>query len=209
MTRLFKTAAVRSDKLDSAGHRSEKPAMIRSALLASLLSLSTLSAQGPDAGGAAARAALDRLSWIEGEWVGPAWYQMGPRRSNAAQKERIYRAAGGTVLVIHGLGTASDPGAPPGLVLHDAFAVVHWDAARQQYVMKTHVANGNSLEVVLEVGEKRIVWGFENQAIGRMRYTISLTPDGTWQEIGERSADQGATWTKFLEMNLKKVGPVS
>ena len=156
-----------------------------------------------DPAGAAARAAMDKLSWIEGEWTGPAWYQMGPRRMNANQSEKLYRAAGGTVLVIHGFGTASDPGVPPNTVVHDAFGVLTWDAASSTYRLRSHVANGSSVETVAEVSDRKIVWGMEIPQYGRMRYTVTLTPAGEWLEIGERSTD-GATWTKFMEMTLRK-----
>jgi hypothetical protein len=57
--------------------------------------------------GSTQRAAIDKLAWIEGEWRGDAWMMTGPNERHAAdQTERIYRAAGGTVLVIHGLGKA-------------------------------------------------------------------------------------------------------
>jgi hypothetical protein len=153
--------------------------------------------------GASARAALDRLTWIEGDWVGPAWYQMGPRRTTANQSEKIYRAAGGTVLVIHGFGTAADPGAPANTVVHDAFGVIFWDAATNGLRLRSYVANGNSLEVPVEVADQKIIWRFEAAGMGQMRYTVTRSPAGEWVEIGERSTD-GTTWTKFMEMTLKK-----
>lgn len=167
------------------------------------LLLLPLAAFAQDPAGAPARAAMDRLSWLEGEWSGPAWYMMGPRKSNVNQKEKLYRAAGGTVLVIQGIGTAADPGVPPNTIVHDAFAVVRWDAATQKYIFRSYVGSGNSLETTAEVGDRKLVWGFEVPGQGKMRYTITLTPAGDWFEIGERSTD-GATWTKFFEMTLKK-----
>ena len=165
-----------------------------------ILPFATAMAQDP---GAPARAALDKLAWIEGDWVGPAWYQMGPRRTTANQSEKIYRAAGGTVLVIHGYGTAADPGAPANTVVHDAFGVIFWDAATSSLRLRSYVANGNSLEVPVEVGDQKIVWRFEAAGMGKMRYTVTRSPAGEWVEIGERSTD-GTTWTKFMEMTLRK-----
>jgi hypothetical protein len=175
--------------------------MRRSFLLFLLVPFVTARSQDP---GAAARAAMEKLAWIEGDWVGPAWYQMGPRRSTANQSEKIYRAAGGTVLIIHGLGTAADPGAPPNTVVHDAFAVLSYDAATQKYTLRSHVASGYSMETAAEVGDRKIVWGMDVPGMGKSRYTVTLTPAGEWVEIGERSTDQGVTWTRIMEMTLKK-----
>ena len=178
---------------------------MRRACLLVLLFLPLASAIGQDPAGAAARAAIDKLSWIEGDWRGSAWMQLGPNRRNAYQTERIYRAAGGTVLVIHGIGRAADPGVPANTIVHDAFGVITWDAAARQYRVRTHVANGFSVESVVDLGDRRMTWGFEHPQGGKVRYTITLTPAGDWLEIGERSADQGATWMKFMESNLKRV----
>src|SRR4051794_21995508 len=108
---------------------------MRRLLLVLALPLATLAAQDQPA--SPARVAMDKLAWIEGDWSGRAWTQMGPKREHANQKEHLYRAAGGTVLVIQGIGTDADSGASPKAVVHDAFAVVTWDAARKQYLFRS------------------------------------------------------------------------
>jgi hypothetical protein len=37
-----------------------------------------------------------------------------------------------------------------------------------------------------------------------VRYTITLDGD-RWNEVGEMSRDNGATWSRTLEMNLTRV----
>ncbi len=202
MTRLFKTIGAEGSRFRQQSIRPSRPSSVMRLSLLIFLPMFSLAAQDP---GAAARAAIDKLSWIEGDWSGAAWYQMGPRKSNVNQTEKIYRAAGGTVLVIQGIGTISDPGAPPNTVVHDAFAVLYWDAPAQKYKFRSHIANGHTLETIAEVTGKTLQWVFDGPT-GRMRYTLTLTHAGEWNEIGERSTDQGGTWTKFMEMTLRKSG---
>jgi len=47
-------------------------------------------------------------------------------------------------------------------------------------------------------------WGFQTPQGGRVRYTIKLTDQGDWFEIGEFSADE-KNWRKFFEMTLQRV----
>lgn len=170
-----------------------------------LVAAMSSSATAQDVMGTTDRAAIDKLAWIEGEWRGPAWMIMGPnQRRTADQWEKIYRAAGGTVLVIQGLGKATNAGESTGSVIHDAFAVIYWDVQRSQYTIRTFTAAGVTLETKADVGDKRIAWGYEHPQAGLMRYTITLTPDGQWREVGEMSRDKGATWTQIMEMTLKK-----
>jgi hypothetical protein len=190
MTHLFKPAAPPLDRLVRMRH-----------LLALLFLPLVAYGQGPE--GAPARAAMDKLAWLEGDWAGPAWFQMGPRKSNVNQTEKLYRAAGGTVLVIQGIGTAADPGVPPATVMHDAFGILYWNAPTGQYRFRSFIGSGQSLETTADVSDRKLVWGFEIPGQGKTRYTITLTPAGEWFEIGERTTD-GETWTKFFEMTLKK-----
>jgi hypothetical protein len=107
------------------------------------------------------------------------------------------------VIVVEGHGTSTDPGTQ-GRAVHEAFGVIYWDMQTQQYVFRSHVANGYSMQTTPELGDKQISWTI-NVPGARMRYVMSLTPAGDWSEIGERSTDEGKTWTKFLEMTLKRV----
>jgi hypothetical protein len=165
----------------------------------------TSSAAAQDQMGTTQRAALDKLAWLEGEWRGPAWMMMGPNlRRTADQWEKIYRAAGGTVLVIQGIGKMTNAGAMTGTVAHDALAVIYWDVQRNQYTLRSFVANGSTLETKAEVSDRKVMWGFEHPQAGLMRYTITLTPAGEWREVGEMSPDKGTTWVQSMEMTLKK-----
>jgi hypothetical protein len=178
--------------------------MRRFAYTIGMLALVSAQSLAQAAMGTTQRDALTKLAWLEGEWRGPAWQIMGPgQRHTADQWEKIYRAAGGTVLVIQGIGKAN-AGAEAGRVMHDALGVLYWDGQRNQYTLRSFVASGQMLEVKVDVGDKRLTWGYEHPQAGLMRYTISLTPAGDWLEVGETSRDRGATWSQIMEMTLKK-----
>lgn len=170
-----------------------------------LVAMSAGASSAQAAMGNTQRDALAKLAWIEGEWRGDAWMITGPnQRRTADQSEKVFRAAGGTVLVIQGIGKATNAGAETGMIVHDALAVIYWDAQRNAYIVRAFVSTGQTLETTAEVGDRRIVWGFEHPQAGLTRYTVSLTPSGEWREVGESSRDRGATWVQFMEMTLRK-----
>ncbi|MFP5247442.1 MAG: hypothetical protein ACLGH0_12175, partial [Thermoanaerobaculia bacterium] len=139
-----------------------------------------------------------------GEWKGEATVQMGPGPAHrVVQTERVQSKLGGKVLLIEGLGRRLQDDGTPGAVVHDALAVITWDDAKKTYRFASWVADKGSADTTLEVtGPTSAVWGLETPR-GRMRYTMNLTEQGEWVEIGEWSAD-GVKWTKFIEMRLKK-----
>lgn len=172
---------------------------------AALVAMTAMLSGAQAAIGTTQRDEIAKLSWLEGEWRGPAWMMTGPgTRHTADQWEKVYRAAGGTVLVIQGIGKATNAGPETGMIVHDAFAVLFWDAQLRRFTVRTFVSTGQTLEVKAEVGDRRLTWGFEHPQAGLTRYTIALTPSGEWHEVGESSRDRGATWFQFMEMTLRK-----
>jgi len=148
---------------------------------------------------------LAPLSFMIGRWEGPATMDMGPRgRHQLRQREWVATAAGGTVLTVTGQGTERQPdGAEK--VMFDAFAVLYRDREGKP-ALRAYLANGQWVDATLEVKEKGLVWGYSDPRAGQIRYTMTLTPEGRWNEIGERSGD-GQTWMKFFEMTLEKLEP--
>ena len=149
---------------------------------------------------------MKKLDFLVGEWKGEAWYQMGPnaKREYALQHEKITPKAGGAALMIEGVGRFKKEDGTAGDVVHDAFAMLRWDDQAKQYRFSTAVAGRGTAEPTFEVtGENRAVWTMKVPQ-GQMRYTITLDEKGDWLEVGEFSRD-GEKWSKFLEMNLKKV----
>lgn len=156
--------------------------------------------------GQANRDALKKLAFLEGKWAGPATAQLGPGPGVALrQTEDVQLRAGGTVLVVEGIGRGKRPGSDEEAVLFNALAVISYDAAAGAYQMKAYRAEGLAVEPHLTVGDKGFVWGFKDpQHKVEVRYTMKLTEKGEWHEVGEVSLD-GKTWRKTFEMTLTKV----
>ncbi|HEX2060648.1 MAG TPA: DUF1579 family protein [Thermoanaerobaculia bacterium] len=149
----------------------------------------------------AANEEMRKLDWLIGEWKGEATVQMGPGEpQRIIQTERVQSKLGGKVLLIEGQGRRAD-----GEIVHDAMAVLTWDDAKKVYRFSTWLFNRPGAETTLEVtGPNAAVWGLDTPQ-GRMRYTMKLTDEGVWHEVGEFSRDGGANWMKFIDMRLSKV----
>jgi hypothetical protein len=172
---------------------------IAMAALAALLVSNPAAAQG------AAPNPLDRLDFLMGSWSGTGVMTRGPQRSEAQVTERAERVAGGGAVTLHGLGTIQPSGESAPRTVHDAYAVIWYDAALARYEMFAIRAGGVPIRTQPTVEENRLVWGFDDPRAGHIRFTVTRTPAGEWQEVGERSAD-GADWTSFFEMTLRRTG---
>ena len=154
------------------------------------------SADAPDKG--AHQAAMQKLSFLTGDWEGGGTMAMGPGpRLPFNQTERIQFKHDGTLLLIEGQGKAAQTGA----VVHDALAVVTFDPASGRYKFRSFAAVGRFADTEATVEANRMVWWL-NFGPQKIRYTVDVD-NGVWREIGERSTD-GTTWVAFFEMTLRK-----
>jgi hypothetical protein len=155
---------------------------------------------------ASANDEMRKLDFLAGEWKGEAWIQMGPGKpSYIVQTERVQSKLGGQVLLVEGLGRNRLADGAAGEIVHDALAVISWNAEKKTYRFATWVAGKGELETTLDLtSPTTAVWAMDVPK-GRMRYTIRLTEKGEWNEIGEFTRDGGATWSKFFDMTLTKV----
>lgn len=145
-------------------------------------------------------------SWV-GQWQGEGFMQMGPgepKKSNV--DEKIESKLDGTLLLIEGIGSAIDPATKQETIVHHALALVSFDPASGQYKFRSHLKDGRSTDAWLIItAENKFQWGFDIPNRGKTRYSITIDPlQKTWNEIGEYSPD-GNNWSKFFEMNLKKI----
>ena len=149
---------------------------------------------------------MKKLDFLIGEWKGEAWMQMGPgQRERVLQTERVQPKLGGQVLLVEGLGKRRLEDGTAGEIVHDAMAVISWSEEKKTYRFATWVAGRPDGETTLDLtGPNTAVWAMDTPR-GRMKYTIRLTEKGEWNEVGEFSRDDGATWMKFFEMTLQKV----
>jgi hypothetical protein len=171
------------------------------AILASIGSDALSQAPVARSGPTAADRALAGADFLLGQWEGDGWIGLGDgSRATFHQKETVRRAAGGAVIVIDGLGTSTDP-AKSGAIVHQAFAVLSFDAQAQKLIWRAWRATGEETDDWPTVTSNRLVWGMR-QGPGRVRFTIVKAGED-WNEIGEFSPDQ-AHWSQFFEMTLHK-----
>jgi hypothetical protein len=152
----------------------------------------------------AARAKMHAFDFLLGTWEGEGWILMGPQRRNFRQREIVRPAAGGTVVVIDGLGLGTDPDNKDKIV-HQAFAVAHWNAAANAYRWLAFRADGASLEATPTLSDKQLVWELPPANDRRVRFTIKREADGRWHETGESWTGDGKPVT-FLDMSLRRTG---
>lgn len=173
---------------------------ILSAILMTML-LSTAVAAQPGEPTAETREAMARLSFLVGSWKGEAWTQMGPQRTDIIQTESVAAHLDGLVIVIDGEGRLKSN---PDTIAHLAFATITYDAEKKGYRVQAVRKDGKSVDAAGRIAEDgAFQWGFDVE--GRsVRFTISLTEEGEWLEIGDYSLN-GTEWKQYLEMRLKRV----
>lgn len=149
------------------------------------------------AGTAEQRAAMQTLSWMDGEWVGEATISMGPGQTMThPHTERIGPMLGGSIKVIEG--RSAGEVAPA----FNAFAVVSWDDAADRYTMRSY-ANGHAGDFPLEAGADGFRWTMPAPG-GEVRYVTTFR-DGEWVEIGE-FVMPGRDPMKVIELRLRRRG---
>lgn len=155
---------------------------------------------GPDL--AAQRAAMERLAWMEGGWAGEARLSMpgGPPRI-VHQSERASRALDGLLLAVEGRGFATAAHDEPAVFA--AYAVLSYDDQRGQYEFRAYNDGRATTAPAHFTEDGALVWSIEGGPV-RIRYTITHPAPDRWVEQGEMSRDSGATWTRFIEMDLRR-----
>lgn len=150
-------------------------------------------------------AAMRRLEFMIGDWQGTGTLQRGPGNSSTSRvTESAKWALDGAGILVQGHGTAQmEPGGPE-VTVHDALAVITYDRTNQRYRFLAWRGDGEPINANIEVGDKRVVWGFQDPRGFTIRFTMQFTAEGRWNEVGEASRD-GQTWFKFMEMNLDRV----
>ena len=144
--------------------------------------------------------------FLEGDWQGAGWIQLGPgQRSEFTQTETVRRKLGGNLLTIEGLGLDK---ANPQRTIHNAFATVAFDGASKTFRMRAYRADGAYTDALATPGADghSFVWGFDYPGAGKVRFTIGLDAQGQWHEVGEFSRD-GTQWMQNFEMTLHRMAP--
>jgi hypothetical protein len=167
-------------------------------LMTAAVTAGALDGQEP---GAASREAMRKLAFLEGEWEGEAWTQMGPGpRRQLRQTESVRYSNSGHVLVIQGTGWEKD-GNGADRMAFNAVAVISHDP-QAGYRMRSYTMEGRSGDFEIVPSDSGFVWGFDFPE-GRVRYTMRLTPEGEWSEVGEFSRGD-APARPVIEMVVRK-----
>lgn len=148
---------------------------------------------------AAQKAAMARLDWLVGAWEGAGWVDEAGGRQTFRQTEQVERRLDGALLLIEGRGY----GGTPEQLAFNALALVSFNDTTGAYSFRSH-ARGYATDARAEVrADGSLVWTMTPPGM-IIRYTITQPRPGAWREIGERSVDNGASWTQFFEMALTK-----
>jgi hypothetical protein len=148
---------------------------------------------------------MKKLGFLLGQWKGESWMEFRPgQRAILVGTETIQSKLGGLLVTIEGVHRRKVGEKEAGDVVHQAFAVVSYDEKAKRYRFQAFTDRGNYTEAEAKIGDGKLEWGFRVPQFGDVRYTITVTENGRWSEIGEVSSD-GKQWRKFFEMNLVRV----
>lgn len=132
----------------------------------------------------ARRTAMERLSFLVGDWSGDAWAVTGPgSRVELRQTESVRYALGGQVLLVEGVGRALTDGVVGDTLFH-AVATIDWLPDRG-YLMRSYILSGQYGEFPLFPAEDGdgYSWSMDVPG-GQVRYRMELTADGSFDERG-------------------------
>ena len=150
---------------------------------------------------AARRQHMDKLSFLVGRWSGPAWAAVrGGQRMDMRQTEHVRYKLGGQILLIEGLGRRLEGGVPADTAFN-AVAVVDWQEGKG-YIMRSWTLFGTRGEFPLTLTDNGFTWGHDVPG-GFVRYTMELTPEGVWHEVGRFSRD-GQEWMPVVELTVQR-----
>ena len=161
-------------------------------------------AQGPpnaDSLLIAQRAALARLSFMDGVWRGQATTTLpSGEKKTVTQTERIGPFLDGAVKVIEGRGYDAN-----GKVAFNAFGILSYDPARKAHTLRSY-AMGMAGDFAFSPADSGYVWEIPAGGL-TIRYT-AVVHSGKWHEIGERVVTGGDA-VRFFDMTLTRVGDSS
>lgn len=169
--------------------------------LLSLFSTANLEAQPP----AVNTSAMQKIKFLYGRWQGEGQYFFpGAPKQRVLVKEHVSPKLDGQVVLLEGLGTIDNPAGGEPITVHDALGVLSWDATRKVYEMRAF-RQGEAVDSDVEVGDRRLVWGFSDPRGAELRFTLTIDEEGRWTERGEMKQGESG-WQPFFEMKLERVG---
>ena len=159
-------------------------------------------AQQPD--GAAQRAAMDRISWMAGQWEGSAATMTREGESKSQSTEAVRRAAGGTALLIQGRHWKVLPDGGRGDIVHDTAGLIAYDPPSGKYKFTTQLQDGRAGVFDGVMQGDTFSWKLPLPG-AHVRYDISRNEKGQWHELGFYCRD-GAECASIFRMTLDRKG---
>ena len=144
------------------------------------------------------RAEMKKLDALVGQWNGSGWILHEKGKETFTGTEMVQRKLDGLALLVEGNFKNKE-----GVIIHETLAVLSPNTKTKNYDFRTYLANGMNGDQKLKALGSGWQWGFQIPS-GIIRYDIKIEND-IWIEAGEMSRDDGKTWMKFFEMNLKRV----
>lgn len=144
------------------------------------------------------KAAIAKLDKLRGEWRGTATITGPGGTLKLVQTERAGPMLDGTVMVVEGRGTDE-----AGKLVFNAFAVISYDAANDQYAM-TSWTDGRSGKFPFAVTDKGFDWSVPLPNGATIQYSATLA-DGKWVEVGSY-VGQGMPPVEFAKLDVQRIG---
>ncbi|RYG33508.1 MAG: hypothetical protein EOO01_33145 [Chitinophagaceae bacterium] len=136
---------------------------------------------------------IGQLKFLTGSWKGNGWMMMADGKKHFFdQTEKVQFKLDQTLLLIEGNGAAE------GKPIHNALAIVNWNAKDNQYTFRSWLSTGRGSEFKAEMKDGKFYW-YPNT---NMQYIIYLNEKGQWYEFGEIKRKE--EWVRFFEMTLDK-----
>jgi hypothetical protein len=148
---------------------------------------------------------MQKFNWMIGDWKGDAWYLGRDQvKTQLTQQEHIISRLDGSIITMEGTGYDIPLNSEAGKIVFQAFGIFTYDQVNSKYVLRAY-QGGNFVDSDLIINEDgSYTWGME-LPYGKSRFTLRLTGEGKWNEIGEFSRDGGSSWVTTFEMNLTKL----
>jgi len=147
---------------------------------------------------------LQKFNWMVGDWNGEAWYlARDQKKIRLIQKEHIITRLDGTIITMEGTGYDIPSGTEEAKVVFQAFGILTYDLPNSKFVLRAY-QGGNFIDSDLSPNPDGSFSWVINTSYGKTRYTLKLTAEGKWNEVGEYSRD-GTEWVKNFEMTLTRL----
>ena len=136
---------------------------------------------------------------LVGDWHGSGWIVTPQgRRAEVRSRETVTARLSGNALLVEGRHFESGQ---PDRPVHDAMAMIVWDAPTGAYRMRSTLANGLNGDFAIEPRGETIAWTMDTPG-GRIDYLITIAGDN-WTEQGTLTAPDGRQ-IPFMELRLTR-----